>query len=216
MVRYSQKKGFMEIGYYFSDFKTPFGSVHLIWTAGPFPDSLKRIFLTSPLKTSGELMRERFHGITRCSSPVINELGAKITAFLEGEPVSLDAEPLSFAQCSPFQSACLQAERKVPRGKIVTYSLLAEAAGKVNAARAAGNALSKNPFPLLIPCHRAIQINGYLGGYQGGTAMKKRLLEREGICFDQRSKAALTPKTICDLALLKPTPGERKPSDTQH
>jgi methylated-DNA-[protein]-cysteine S-methyltransferase len=203
MITSKQRKGFMEKKYFFLDFKTPFGSVHLVWTSGHSSDSLKRIFLSSPEKTSEELMREQFYGITRFSSPFIKELGSKITAFLEGAPLSLEAEPLSYEGCSLFHSACLQTERKVPRGKIVTYGLLAEAAGNATAARAAGAALSKNPFPLLIPCHRAIKANGYLGGYQGGTAMKKKLLEREGIYFDHLNKTTLTPDTLCDLTLLK-------------
>jgi alkylated DNA nucleotide flippase Atl1 len=49
---------------------------------------------------------------------------------------------------------------------------------------AVGHALAANPFPIIIPCHRAIRSDGSLGGYQGGLAMKRSLLEREGIRFD--------------------------------
>jgi methylated-DNA-[protein]-cysteine S-methyltransferase len=52
-----------------------------------------------------------------------------------------------------------------------------------------GNALATNPFPIIIPCHRAIRSDGSLGGFQGATAMKRALLEREGIVFD----AAVSP-----------------------
>jgi len=45
-------------------------------------------------------------------------------------------------------------------------------------------ALARNPFPIIIPCHRAIRADGKLGGYQGGVAMKRKLLEMEGITFD--------------------------------
>jgi methylated-DNA-[protein]-cysteine S-methyltransferase len=47
-----------------------------------------------------------------------------------------------------------------------------------------GMALARNPFPIIIPCHRAIRADGSLGGYQGGLAMKRQLLEMEGITFD--------------------------------
>ncbi|HUV77781.1 MAG TPA: MGMT family protein [Desulfobacterales bacterium] len=49
---------------------------------------------------------------------------------------------------------------------------------------AVGTALAKNPFPIIIPCHRAVRSDGTLGGYQGGLEMKRALLEMEGVCFD--------------------------------
>jgi methylated-DNA-[protein]-cysteine S-methyltransferase len=64
---------------------------------------------------------------------------------------------------------------------VSTYGRIAKYLGAPRAARAVGNALAGNPFPILIPCHRAIRGNGELGGYQGGTQMKRALLEMEGI-----------------------------------
>ena len=52
-----------------------------------------------------------------------------------------------------------------------------------------GNALATNPFPLIVPCHRAIRSDGHLGGYQGGLEMKRALLEREGIPLDASGRA---------------------------
>jgi len=49
---------------------------------------------------------------------------------------------------------------------------------------AVGTALAKNPFPIVIPCHRAVRSDGTLGGYQGGLEMKRALLEMEGVYFD--------------------------------
>jgi methylated-DNA-[protein]-cysteine S-methyltransferase len=48
-----------------------------------------------------------------------------------------------------------------------------------------GNALANNPFPLIVPCHRAIRSDGHVGGYQGGPEMKRALLKNEGITIDQ-------------------------------
>jgi methylated-DNA-[protein]-cysteine S-methyltransferase len=56
--------------------------------------------------------------------------------------------------------------------------------GKPNGVRAVGNALANNPFPLIVPCHRAIRSDCHLGGYQGGLEMKRALLTKEGISFD--------------------------------
>ncbi|MFX1318507.1 MAG: methylated-DNA--[protein]-cysteine S-methyltransferase, partial [Promethearchaeota archaeon] len=78
-----------------------------------------------------------------------------------------------------------------PRGWISTYKRIAQHIGIVNGARVVGNTLARNPFPLVIPCHRAIKSDGTLGGYQGGLAMKRRLLENEGILFTPSGKVVM-------------------------
>ncbi len=85
------------------------------------------------------------------------------------------------AALTPFQRAVLFACAKIPRGQTRTYSQLARAIGKPNAARAVGNALGKNPLAPAIPCHRVVKSDGNLGGYsgKGGARKKKRLLARE-------------------------------------
>jgi methylated-DNA-[protein]-cysteine S-methyltransferase len=67
--------------------------------------------------------------------------------------------------------------------------MLAERIEAPGAARAVGHALALNPFPLIIPCHRAVRSDGGLGGFQGGLAMKRKLLELEGIAFSPSGKA---------------------------
>ncbi|MEM3031066.1 MAG: MGMT family protein [Candidatus Micrarchaeia archaeon] len=78
---------------------------------------------------------------------------------------------------------------KIPKGKTASYAEIAKRVGRPKAARAVGNALAKNPFPLLIPCHRVIRSDGSAGGYsrKGGSAKKKKLLEREGYRFSARA-----------------------------
>jgi methylated-DNA-[protein]-cysteine S-methyltransferase len=75
------------------------------------------------------------------------------------------------------------AEYGIPRSWVSTYGRIARTLGIPHGARAVGSALSRNPFPLVIPCHRAIRSNGQLGGFQGGLSMKRALLEREGVEF---------------------------------
>jgi methylated-DNA-[protein]-cysteine S-methyltransferase len=75
------------------------------------------------------------------------------------------------------------AEYAIPLGKISTYGRIAKHIGHPRAARAVGTALATNPFPLVIPCHRAVRTNGYIGFYQGGVNMKRTLLQREGVKF---------------------------------
>jgi methylated-DNA-[protein]-cysteine S-methyltransferase len=87
-----------------------------------------------------------------------------------------------------FQEKVLRMEHRIPYGKVSTYARLAEKVGTARAARAVGNALARNPFPLIIPCHRAVKSDGSPGGFQGGTALKRSLLEMEGVMFDSAGR----------------------------
>ena len=73
--------------------------------------------------------------------------------------------------------------KKIPKGKVKTYLEVAKAIGKPNAFRAVANAVGKNPYPPIIPCHRVIRSDGTLGGYsgKGGIQQKRRLLRSENI-----------------------------------
>ena len=84
----------------------------------------------------------------------------------------------------------LRAEHAIPRGRVSTYKLIANHIGYPTGARAVGTALATNPFPIIIPCHRAIRADGTLGGFQGGLNMKRALLEMEGINFQDTNHIA--------------------------
>ena len=73
--------------------------------------------------------------------------------------------------------------KKIPRGKVKTYSEVAKAIGKPLAVRAVANAIGKNPLVPQIPCHRVIRSDGSLGGYsgKGGIKTKRLLLKKEGV-----------------------------------
>lgn len=73
---------------------------------------------------------------------------------------------------------CLQQTRP---GNVLSYSELAAKSGYPKAARAVGNALGRNPVPILVPCHRVVQKNNLLGGFSAGIKWKKRLLKMEGV-----------------------------------
>ena len=85
------------------------------------------------------------------------------------------------AVSSAFEKKVLKTLKKVPFGKTISYQKLAEMVGNPGAARAIGGAMSRNPFPIVIPCHRVLRKNGKLGGYTGGIEIKKMLLNLEGI-----------------------------------
>ena len=71
----------------------------------------------------------------------------------------------------------------IPAGMVSTYGDLAKALGNPAASRQVGRILSKNPNPIVVPCHRVVKSDGKLGGYAFGSSKKKKLLEDEGILF---------------------------------
>jgi len=79
-----------------------------------------------------------------------------------------------------FDQRVWQLLKRIPKGKITTYKLLARALN-CRGYRAVGNACHRNPYAPNIPCHRVVNSNGSLGGYGGGLRKKKRLLKREGV-----------------------------------
>ena len=90
---------------------------------------------------------------------------------------------------TPFQLKVWKYLKKIPKGKIKTYSEVAKAIGKPKAFRAVANAIGKNPYPPKIPCHRVIRSDGSLGGYsgRGGISKKRRLLESENFSIKFKS-----------------------------
>lgn len=80
---------------------------------------------------------------------------------------------------SSFQKAVYRAVLKIPKGSLRSYKWVAAKIGKPRAYRAVGQALKKNPYTVIIPCHRVIKANGKIGGYSKGVSLKKRLLKKE-------------------------------------
>lgn len=70
---------------------------------------------------------------------------------------------------------------EVPKGQITTYGELSKAVGLKNGQRAVGKIMNKNPYPVIIPCHRVIMSTGKIGGYAYGKKIKTKLLQDEGL-----------------------------------
>jgi O-6-methylguanine DNA methyltransferase len=80
---------------------------------------------------------------------------------------------------SPFQREVFEAVREIPYAAVLTYGQVARRVGRPRAVRAVGNALHRNPFPLVVPCHRVLREGGALGGFACGVQAKRRLLALE-------------------------------------
>jgi len=82
---------------------------------------------------------------------------------------------------TPFARAVLESMARIPYGEVWSYADVAKAAGNPRAVRAAGSAVGRNPYPILIPCHRVVRSGGEIGQFGGGVELKRRLLALEGV-----------------------------------
>ena len=162
---------------------TRFGTVGILWDSAGSKTRVLRVVLPAGERAVAHPDGAIFTEAQRKSRPEIERLAADLQRFLEGERIEFDLSLLDWTICSAFQSTILRMEASVPRGRVIAYGQLARRAQAPGGARAAGRALAANPFPLIIPCHRAVQADGALGGFQGGATMKRELLEIEGVRF---------------------------------
>jgi methylated-DNA-[protein]-cysteine S-methyltransferase len=106
---------------------------------------------------------------------------AAITALLRGERTDLGAVGIDDSRLAAFDRRVYAAARTIAAGRVVSYGELAERVGADATAREVGASLGRNPFPIIVPCHRIVASDGELGGFSapGGTATKRRLLTIE-------------------------------------
>jgi methylated-DNA-[protein]-cysteine S-methyltransferase len=157
---------------------TIFGKVTIAWQETP-EIKIKRIFLPTHRATFDNL----YLRTTYSANHEIESLANDIADFFKGKAPRFNLDVVDLNLCSEFQRRVLIAEYGIPRGWVSTYGRIAKHLSQPYAVRAVGRALATNPFPIIIPCHRAIRADGTLGGYQGGLLMKKKLLEMEGNHF---------------------------------
>jgi len=116
--------------------------------------------------------------VVRADAPLA-AVGAELVQYLAGTKRRL-AIPVDLRRASPFQRRVLAAARRIPRGRVASYGEIARRIGSPGASRAVGQALGRNPVPIVIPCHRVVAGAGRLGGYVGGAAIKRKLLALGG------------------------------------
>jgi methylated-DNA-[protein]-cysteine S-methyltransferase len=158
-----------------------FGVVQLLWHIANGRPSVVYVRLPNEIVPAASWIGEAFVAVGHEACPAISELCELLERFLRGEPATFDLGVLALDLCTPFQRRVLLAEARIPRGAVSTYGRVARAVGEPSAARAVGQALGRNPFPIMIPCHRAIRADGHVGGYRGGVDLKRGLLRLEGV-----------------------------------
>lgn len=157
-------------------FDTPWGRMAL--AAGP--QGVVRVILPGQdCRTEPNRLRRRSGGRASSEAEAHSENAEReVREYLAGRRRSFTV-PVDLDGMSPFQRRTLRETRQVPFGETVAYGELASRVGRPRAARAVGQAMARNPVPLLVPCHRVVASSGGLGGFGGGLDLKRRLLALE-------------------------------------
>jgi methylated-DNA-[protein]-cysteine S-methyltransferase len=115
------------------------------------------------------------------------DLPQRLKQYARGERVIFN-DKLDFSKATPFKQAVWEATRAIPYGETRSYEWIAQRIGKPKAARAVGQALKSNPFPIIVPCHRVIGKDGSLTGFSCGINVKKCLLDIESSSSSKKSR----------------------------
>jgi methylated-DNA-[protein]-cysteine S-methyltransferase len=165
-------------------FETELGFVAISWSE----HGLRHLALPQAERSAAKASAERW----RDAGPVVNEADAPpfaaeaialIRAYAAGETVDFTALPLDLDGIDPFRRAIYAAALRLGHGETATYGELSTRAGFLDKARETGQALGRNPLPLVVPCHRVLAAGNRPGGFSapGGVATKLRLLDHEQI-----------------------------------
>lgn len=162
----------------FTLFETSIGQCGIVWTA----DGIVGIQLPEALIR--QRIEEHHPGALPADPPAfVTQAASLIERHLAGEQVDLSGIALWMDGLPGFRRRVYEAARLVPAGTTVSYGQLAGQIGSPGAARAVGQALGRNPFPIVVPCHRVLAAGGKIGGFSadGGAGTKRRMLAIEGV-----------------------------------
>jgi len=117
----------------------------------------------------------------RKSPRAVEQVMAQLREYFAGKRRRFDL-PVDLAAVTPFQQSVLDIACRIAPGQVWTYHRVAKELGRPDCSRPVGQALARNPVPIVVPCHRVIASNGSLGGYSGGSGLqaKRWLLRLEG------------------------------------
>ena len=193
------------IGVAWTVFDTPIGRCGIAWSdrgvaAVQLPEATETVM-------RARLRRRYQQGAEAAAPPRIGAAIDGIVALLNGEGADLSEVTLDMEGVTDFDRRVYEVARTIPPGGTLTYGEIAERLGAPGTARAVGQALGRNPFPVIVPCHRVVAAGGKAGGFSayGGHATKLRMLAIERRVTDglplfaaaQPSETARTP-TSCD------------------
>jgi methylated-DNA-[protein]-cysteine S-methyltransferase len=169
----------------FTLFDTPIGRCGIAW--GPRGIVALQLPEATPAATRGRLLRGCPEAVEAAAPETVRDAIAAIGALLRGEPCDLGSIDLDMDQVPEFHRRVYVVARAIPPGRTLTYGEVASRLGDAGAARAVGQALGRNPFAIIVPCHRVVAAGGRLGGFSanGGAETKRRILAIEGADRDE-------------------------------
>jgi methylated-DNA-[protein]-cysteine S-methyltransferase len=172
-------------------FDTPIGQCGIAWDG----DVIEGTMLPEPRPVdTRRRLQEEFESpagkaVEGTPPPAIRDAIDRMVASLRGEADDLVDVALDLDALPPFRRKVLEVVRTIPAGETLSYGDVAVAVGAPGAARAVGQALGRNPFPIVIPCHRVLAAGGRIGGFTaaGGVSVKAKMLAAEGVTPTIRS-----------------------------
>ena len=179
-------------------FETPLGRCGIAWVENQTGGAACVVTGFQLPETTPELTESRIARISRGTKAgeiprQIASVCRRILQHLSGDLQDFRNVEVDLSAVGPFIQKVCQLTRQIPAGQTVTYADLASSMGQPSLARAVGQALGRNPIPLIIPCHRVTAAHGKPGGFSafGGRLTKAKLLAIEGatvnLCLDLKS-----------------------------
>lgn len=156
-----KKKRSLSTESFYDTVESPIGSLYLVFTG--------KILRGIDFKKPGEILRKGN------APPLVKK---ELKEYFENGREEF-TQGINLIKGTEFDKKVWLALKEIPCGETRTYKWLAEKVGKPTAFRAVGRALSRNPIPIFLPCHRVIESDGSIGGYSSGIDIKRRLLEIE-------------------------------------
>ena len=180
-------------------FDTPIGRCGICWgkagiTALQLPER-------NDSETQAKLLRKSPTALQVKPPKDVQKAIDQIASLLRGEKRDLSSIALDMQGVPDFHRRVYEFSRSIPPGKTLTYGEIAAKVGQKNAARAVGQAMGRNPFPLIVPCHRVLAAGRKLGGFSanGGIATKLKLLNIEGARADEEPTLPEEALVVLDL-----------------
>jgi methylated-DNA-[protein]-cysteine S-methyltransferase len=153
-------------------FSTTFGDMAILYRDNPF--LMTEILL--PCENTEELANKWGKAGYNPNADIVAEA---ICDYFDGKIIGVPYEWMDMGSLTALQQQVLMRVAHIPYGQTRSYKAIAQEIGRPNACRFVGTSVAKNPFPLLIPCHRVIRTDGRIGKFGGGTEMKRQLLALE-------------------------------------
>ncbi len=177
--------------HHYASFETPLGHCAIAWSK--LGVALLVLPATTEEQTRLKVQAQLPQAVLGTPSGHAKRAISGVVRLLEGQRVDLATIPLDFDGVPPFHRRVYELAQSIPPGATLTYGEVATRLGSPGAARAVGQALAKNPFAIIVPCHRVLAAGGKLGGFtaDGGVNTKRTMLEIEG---------ALGPTSLFDAS----------------